>query len=439
MKTVKTLILTISILVLLPLSASAGEVKILKYAGIINPVAAEYLGGNIAKINSENSASLIVIMLDTPGGLDSSMRIIIKEILGSSIPVAVYVAPSGSRAASAGTFIAMSAHISAMAPGTSQGAASPVAGGGQEMSRTMQKKVKNDAAAYIRSLAKKRGRNEKWAEEAVRKAVSVDEREALKNNIIDLTAKNLGDLLEKLEGWSVETAAGKKVIHTKGAARTEIAMTERQKFLNIISNPTLAYMLLMLGFYGIMFELSNPGVLLPGIVGAICLILGFYALQSLPVNYAGILLLFLSVIFFVAEMFVPTFGALTLGGVIAMILGGVMLIDSPADYMKVRIAVIAPVAAGLGLLFFFVVGWIYMFKPKKVAIGAEGLLGETGTAMSHIDPFGSAEIDGELWDVRSAGYEIRKGEHLRVLKKEGHILLVEPAETPEENRANGEE
>ncbi|MEE8484748.1 MAG: nodulation protein NfeD, partial [Nitrospinota bacterium] len=394
--------------------AAAAEVTVLTYDGVINPIAAEYIGGNIKKINKEKSADLIVVMLDTPGGLDTSMRIIVKDIMASTAPVIVYVAPSGSRSASAGTFIGMSAHISAMAPGTSQGAAHPVNMGGGEMDKTMSKKVENDAAAYIKSLAEKRGRNAEWAEKAVRKSVSIGEKDALKENVIDIVAENLDDLLKQVEGRKVQTVAGEVTIKIAGASRTFIEMTERQKFLNIITNPTVAYMLLMLGFYGIFFEISSPGVLLPGILGSICLILGFYALQSIPVNYAGILLLALSVILFLAELFVPTFGALTLGGVVAMILGGILLVDSPADYMQVKLIVIVPVAATIGFVFFSIIGWAMLLKRRKVPTGADGLIGLEAVAVTALDPFGSIEVEGELWDARIEAGNVEKGGRVEI-------------------------
>lgn len=412
--------------------AYAAEVKILKYHGVINPIASEYLGGSIKKFNDEKSADLIVIMLDTPGGLDTSMRIIIKEILASSVPVVVYVAPSGSRAASAGTFIAMASHISAMAPGTSQGAAHPVAMGGGQMDKTMRKKVENDAAAYITSLANQRGRNAKWAEQAVRKSVSIHEKDALKKNVIDVVAKNMDELLEKVEGKKVTTKTGEVAIAVAGATRTTVDMTQRQKFLGIITNPTVAYILLMLGFYGLFFELSNPGVILPGIIGGICLILGFYALQGLPVNYAGVLLLALAIILFAAELFVPSFGALTIGGTVAMILGGILLIDSPESYMKVRLIVIAPIAMMLGAIFFAVVGYAMIFKPKVVPIGSEGLVGLDGFAVTALNPSGRVEVDGELWDARAEDGEIKEHDTVKVKRKEGHVLIVEPGEGKEE-------
>lgn len=403
--------------------AGAG-VKILEFAGIIHPIAAEYIGGSIEKINKEKSANLIVVMLDTPGGLDTSMRLIVKQILASEIPVVVYVAPSGSRAASAGTFIAMAAHVSAMAPGTSQGAAHPVSAGGGKMDETMSKKVENDAASYLVSLANQRGRNAKWAEDAVRKSESVNEREALEKNIIDIVAKDIDDLLEQLEGKKVETKAGEVTIYAIGSERTKIEMTWRQRFLDIISNPTVAYILLMLGFYGLFFELSSPGVILPGIIGGICLILGFYALQSLPVNYAGILLLALAVIMFAAELFAPSFGALTIGGIISMILGGIMLIDSPESYMKVKIVAIVPVAVTMGAVFLAVAGYVALFKPKKIPTGAESPIGMEGIAITALNPDGRVEVDGELWSAFSEEGKIKRGGAVKIKRKDGHILIV---------------
>ena len=429
------LVLFLAITALHISAAGAVEVKILKYDGVINPIAAEYLGGSVKKFNDEKSADLIVIMLDTPGGLDTSMRIIIKEILASNVPVVVYVAPSGSRAASAGTFIAMASHVSAMAPGTSQGAAHPVAMGGGQMDKTMSKKVENDSASYIISLANQRDRNAKWAEQAVRKSVSIDEIEALKKNVIDIVAKDLDELLEKVEGIKVTTMTGETTIAVAGATRTTVEMTQRQQFLGVITNPTIAYILLMLGFYGLFFELSNPGVILPGIIGGICLILGFYALQSLPVNYAGVLLLALAIILFAAELFVPSFGALTIGGTVAMILGGILLIDSPESYMQVRLVIIVPIAMTLGGLFFAIVGYAMMFKPKLVPIGSEGLIGLVGFAMTAIDPDGKIEVDGELWDARSEAGEIKEHDPVKVKRKDGHILIVEPGE--EANKKEG--
>jgi membrane-bound serine protease (ClpP class) len=409
---------------LLPSSQSfASVVQVLTFNGVINPVSAEYLGGSVAKTNAEKSADLIVIMLDTPGGLDTSMRIIIKEILASRIPVAVYVAPSGSRAASAGTFIAMSAHISAMAPGTSQGSAHPVAMG-EKMDETMSKKMENDAAAYIKSIATERGRNGEWAENAVRTSVSLGEQDALKNRVTDFVAKDLDDLLKQVDGRKIKVNGGEVTLDTKKPTLVYKDMTQRQKALDALSNPTVAYILLMLGFYGLFFELSNPGVILPGVVGGICLVLGFYSMQSLPVNYAALLLLILGVILFIAELYVPTHGALTVGGVISLILGGVMLMDTTATFLKVQMAVVVPVAATMGAIFFVVLGYGFFSKTKKVSTGAEGLAGTEGITVTPLAPSGKIEVEGELWEARAETGEIGQGAKITVLKKEGRVLVV---------------
>ncbi|MBI3794817.1 MAG: nodulation protein NfeD [Nitrospinae bacterium] len=406
--------------------SSASVVRVLRFNGVINPVSAEYIGGGILKINSQKSADLIVVMLDTPGGLDTSMRMIVKEILASKIPVAVYVAPSGSRAASAGTFIAMSAHISAMAPGTSQGSAHPVAMG-EKMDETMSKKVENDAAAYIKSIAVERGRNAEWAENAVRSSVSLGEQDALKNKVIDFVAKDLDDLLKQAHGRKIKITGGEVTLDTANPSIIYSDMTQRQKALDALSNPTVAYILLMLGFYGLFFELSNPGVILPGVIGGICLVLGFYAMQSLPVNYAALLLLLLGVILFVAELYVPTHGALTVGGVVSLILGGVLLMDSADDFMKVQLAFVIPVAGAMGAVFFLALGYGFFSKSKRRFTGSEGLIGETGVAVSPLNPTGRVEVEGELWSARTDGGEIEKGAKVSVVTKDGPVLVVKRA------------
>ncbi|MBI5177860.1 MAG: nodulation protein NfeD [Nitrospinae bacterium] len=405
--------------------AFAAEVKVLRFNGVINPIAAEYLGGSVATMNRDKSADFIVIMLDTPGGLDTSMRIIVKEIMASQIPVAVYVAPSGSRAASAGAFIAMSAHISAMAPGTSQGSAHPVAMGGEKMDETMSKKVEHDAAAYIKSLAIERGRNAQWAEMAVRKSVSLGEKDALAQKVTDIVAKDLDDLLRQANGRAVKMGKESVTLDLSAPHIAYIDMTQRQKVLDTISNPTVAYILLMLGFYGLFFELANPGVILPGVIGGICLILGFYSMQSLPVNYAAILLLLLGVIMFIAEVFVVSHGALAIGGIISIVLGATMLIDAPADYMKVQLSAIIPIAMVMGGLIVAAVAYGIFFKPRRVPTGIEGLMGSEGIALSALNPAGQVEVDGEIWSARSSGGEIAKGEKITVLRKEKSVLMVE--------------
>ncbi len=423
MRVLRVLVASFSMLILFCTPSFPSEINVLRFNGVINPGAAEYLGGGIASINGGKSADLIVIMLDTPGGLDTSMRIIVKEIMASKIPVAVYVAPSGSRAASAGTFIAMAAHLSAMAPGTSQGSAHPV-NLGQKMDETMGKKVENDAAAYIKSLAVERGRNAEWAEKAVRTSVSLGEQDALGQKVTDIIAKDLDDLLKQADGRKIKTGGAEITLRLGSPHTTYTDMTQRHKILNAISDPTIAYILLMLGFYGIFFELANPGVILPGVIGGICLILGFYAMQSLPVNYAAILLLLLGVLMFVAELFVTSHGALTLGGIVAIVMGGTMLIDAPAQYMRVQITAIIPIAVIMGGLFFAVVGYGIFFKPKKVPTGVEGLIGLEGMALSDLKPAGQVDLDGEIWQASMEQGEAAKGERITVVRKEGISLIV---------------
>ncbi|MEK6591250.1 MAG: nodulation protein NfeD [Nitrospinota bacterium] len=422
----------IMLLSLLSLSTySLGEERnaiVLKIDGVINPVSAEYILNGIREASISN-AEFLIIQLDTPGGLDTSMRLIIKEMMASNIPTVVYVSPSGSRAASAGTFITIAAHIAAMAPGTNIGAAHPVSMGGR-MDREMSKKVENDAAAYIISLAKKRGRNESWAEKAVRKSVSISEDEAKKEHVIDIVAVNINSLLKEIHGRKVEVVSGEKVIHTEGIKLRYIEMTLRQRILDALSNPNIAYILMILGFYGLFFELSNPGAILPGVVGAISLILAFYSLQALPVNYAGLLLILLGIIMFILEIKVVSYGALTLGGLISLILGSMMLIESPAPYMKISLYLILPSAAATATFFFFLVGAGVKAQRKKPITGKEGLIGETGFAKSDI--IGSAGhpgegkvfVHGELWDAYSSEDIIKSGSEVVVTGVEGLKLIV---------------
>ena len=287
-------------------SASSPQIDVLEYDGIINPPAAEFIAKSI-KESTERKAAALIIRLDTPGGLDQSMRAIVKDIIASEIPVIVYVSPSGARAASAGTFITMSAHIAAMAPGTNIGAAHPVGIGGDDVKKDMAAKIENDAAAYIKGIAQKRGKNEQWAEDAVRKSVSVTAEEALKLKVIDLVAKDIDELLTAVDGKKVITEKGEVILNTKGAKINNIEMGIRTKILRLLADPNVAYILLILGIYGIFFELSSPGAIFPGVVGGIILILAFYGLQTLPINYAGLMLILLAIILFIAEVKVTSY------------------------------------------------------------------------------------------------------------------------------------
>jgi membrane-bound serine protease (ClpP class) len=418
-------VLLISLICLASPSFANGPVIVATYEGVINPVAAEYLHDAILHAES-HKAQLLVIRLDTPGGLDTSMRLIIKDFTGATVPAAVYVSPSGARAASAGVFITLAAPIAAMAPGTNIGAAHPVAMGGGEMDKTMKEKVENDAVAYIKSIAEQRGRNVTWAEDAVRKSVSVTEREALALKIIDLIADDLTALLDKLDGRKVTVGPNTVVLQTKGAAIEEFPMGWRLEMLKALSDPNIAYVLMTIGMIGLLAELYNPGAILPGIVGAISLILAFYSLQSLPINYAGVLLLLLGIVLFILEVSVTSYGLLAIGGVISMILGSLMLIKADAPFLQISWAVIVPVvgfAAGLTLL---IVGMGVRAMRHRPTTGSEGMIGLIGIAKSALTPHGQILVRGELWDAIS-DQPLQPGEMAEVLRMEGLKLYVKPA------------
>jgi membrane-bound serine protease (ClpP class) len=377
-------ILSISIFLLLFLpsvnasySSSAGnmQVTVTKIEGIIGTAMAKYMIQTISQAENDGSICLI-FELDTPGGLDESMRQIIKRIMSSKIPIVVYVAPSGSRAASAGAFITIAAHIAAMAPGTNIGAAHPVSlGQSGQTDSTMNIKVTNDAAAYIRSIAEKRGRNMDWADSAVRKSESISETEALKLKVIDIVAPSIPALMDSIEGMQVQVGSKTVTLHTRGAKVKRVEMRWHDKFLLTISNPNLAYIFLMLGLLGIYFEFANPGTLLPGVVGTISLILAFFAFQAFSVNYAGILLLLLSIVLFVIDVKATTHGVLTLGGIVAMFIGSIMLFNSPDPAMRASLQVIIPVV--LVTAIFFIIGIWLSIKTmrKKPVTGDIGLIG----------------------------------------------------------------
>lgn len=398
------------------------EVLVITINGVINPVSAEFIGKSIKKAN-EKKVEALIIELDTPGGLDTSMRNIVKEIIGSEVPVVVYVSPSGSRAASAGVFITLAAHISAMAPGTNIGAAHPV-GVGEKMDKVMAEKATNDAAAYIKSLAERRGRNAKWAEDAVRKSISATETEALNENIIDFISKDFTSLLSEINGKKVQTVITEKVLHTKNAVVLRDELGLRHKILNLISDPNIAYILMLLGFYGLFFELTNPGSLFPGIVGGICLILAFYAFQTLPVNYAGLLLIILAIILFILEVKIISHGALTIGGIVSMVIGSLMLFESPAPFMKISLYVILPAVLISALFFTVTLSLAFKAYMRKPVTGSEGLLGEVGVADTDItNDRGTVFLHGERWTA-CADELIAKGEKIKVEAVSGLKIKV---------------
>ena len=398
--------------------------------GVINPVATEYIINSIERAEREN-AELLIIQMDTPGGLMESMHRIVKAIQSSKVPVAVYVAPSGSRAGSAGVFITYAAHIAAMAPSTNIGSAHPVFSGGfpgakQDTagSQTMMEKVVNDAVAKIKSLARKRGRNEQWAEKAITESANITETEALKIHVIDYVVPSTDSLLTVLDGKKVALDIGaEKILHTKNAVVQTFEMTFRQKILDTLSNPNIAYILLMLGIYGLLFELYNPGAILPGIVGGISLILGLYALQTLPVNYAGVLLIVFAIILFLLEIKIPSFGLLSIGGVISLIIGSIMLFDTQLSFLKVSWQVILGVVVISILFFVFAMGMVVRTHKKKPTTGMAGMIGEIGEVYKTLNPEGTIKIHGEFWKAFS-DQTVSKGKKVKVIEYDSDKLRL---------------
>jgi len=413
------------------------EIWVLTIDGVINPVAASYIRENISSAEKTNVECLI-LQMDTPGGLMSSMRDIIKEILNSEVPVAIYISPRGAQSASAGVFITVAAHFAAMAPGTNIGAAHPVnmGGGGSPFggekpdsanTKTMMEKVTNDAVAQIRSLAHQRGRNEQWLEDAVRKSVSITETEAVKLKIVDCVAKNLDDYIEYLDGKVAKLPSGDKTLATHEAKVINKPMGLHRKILDVISEPNIAYLLMILGFYGLFFEIRSPGAIFPGVLGGIFLILAFFAFQVLPINYAGLALIIVGIILFILEIKIISYGLLTIGGLISMILGSMMLFnvnEAPRALYNVSLAVIIPVV--ICTVLFFVVALSYVVKAhkNKPTTGREGITGEIGIAATEINPTGTVKVHGEIWHAR-ATQPIPKGTQIIVKAVERMVLTVE--------------
>ncbi len=420
-----TLVALLLLLALPTAPANAGQVNVIRIESVISPSSADYIVTAIKQAEKDQVAAL-VIELDTPGGLDTSMRTIIKEMLAAQRPIVVYVAPSGARAASAGAFITLAAHIAAMSPGTNIGAATPVAMGG-EMGKTMEKKVTNDAAAYMRTIAEKRGRPIDLAEEWVRKATAKTETEALKTKLIDVVSPNLEALLQAIDGRVVTTAAGKVKIETKNAVVHREEMNLRDKILRIITDPTIAYLLLLLGLAGLYFEFTTPGAILPGVLGGICLILALYAFQQLPINYAGVLLILLAIVMFIAEIKIVSHGILTMGGIVAMIMGSLMLIDSPAPYMRISLWAILPTTGLIAAFFLFIMGVGVKALWTKTATGMEGLIGEVGVVRSPLAPRGQVFVHGELWNAESEA-AVQVSDAVRVVGMSGLTLRVVPVQ-----------
>ena len=422
-------ILVFLFLGLWPLIASAAILKITVSAPI-HPITSEYIIKAIDKAEKE-SASLIIMSLNTPGGLDSSMRDIIERILSSKTPIAAYVSPSGARAASAGFFIGIASDLFVMAPGTNTGAAHPVGISmtGQSMDKTMEEKVTHDAASYIKTLAEKRGRNTELAENAVRKSLSYTEKEALQGGLIDLIARSEQEIIEAFDGKTIKRFSGQDtVLQLKGQTLMDFPMSARQKFLLTISNPNLAYLLLMLGLLGLYFEFANPGAILPGVLGGIFLLLAVFSFQILPINYVGLLLILLAITLFIVEVKVHSYGILSIGGIAAMVIGSMMLINSPIPELKPSLSLIIPVAMGISLIFIFLVFLVVRAHARKIVTGKEGLVGEFGVAQTDLVPGGKVFVHGEIWEAE-AEENIPKGTKVKVTEvQEGLKIRVKKIE-----------
>ncbi len=404
---------------------AADEVMIIELDGPINPGTAMYVTRGLKKAREEGTA-LAILRLDTPGGLASSMRTIVKAILNSPVPVCVFVGPKGAGAASAGVMVTVSAHVAAMAPGTNIGAAHPVTAGGKDIEKTMSEKVVNDMASYGRGIAEDKGRNGEWVERAIRESVSITADEALKIHVIDLIAKDTDDLLDKLDGREVSLPSGKVVLKTKHLKKTYYHPGFRDRVLRTISDPNIAYILMMIGLAGLYFELAHPGAIFPGVIGAISLILAFFSFQTLPVNYAGLLLIALGLIFFIAEVKVTSYGILSIGGLISMTIGSIMLFED----LRVSLKLMMPTVLLVGGFFVVVATLAYRAYRAKPKLGVEGLLGEVGTVKEQIDPEGLVFVHGEYWRAR-AKEKLEPGERVEVENVEGLVLRVRRARSEE--------
>ena len=397
-----------------PAFGQSENITVLTFDGTINPTTADYFQQGIKEAEKNNS-ECIIIKLNTPGGLLKSTRVIVTEFLESPIPVVVYVSPPGAQSASAGVFVTVAAHIAVMAPGTNIGAAHPVTLQGQ-MDSVMTEKATNDAAAFIRTIGEKRNRNIEWCEEAVRKSVSITETEAEKINVINFIASDMKDLLEKLNGMKVQTISGEKIIHTKNAEIINLELSFIQKILNILSDPNIAYILFMLGVYGLLFELYNPGAIFPGVIGGICIILAFYSFHTLPINYAGLALIIFAIILFILEIKIVSHGILSVGGVISLVLGSLMLIKDESALEAVSISIEVIVIIAILTLLFFLVAITLGIKAqrKKVTTGAEGIVGETGIAITDLEPEGEVKVHGEIWRAESMDGIIQSGTKVKI-------------------------
>jgi len=426
----KKIIYTSAVILILLSGGVWGQEKkpvfnVIKVEGVITSPTAKYIANSIEEAQKADAEG-IIILLDTPGGMDTAMRDIAKSILNAPLPIIVFVYPSGARAASAGVIIASAAHIAAMAPGTNIGAAHPVAIGigGGGMDKTMSKKVENDAAAYARSIAKTRGRSEEWVEKAVRKSESITAEEALKLNVIDFIAPDVDKLLAAIDKKEITLASGKKKISTKNAVINNKEMGTRQGILAAISDPNISYILLLIGLAGLYFELSTPGAILPGVIGGISLLLAFFGLSTLPVNYTGILLIIFGVILFIAEIKVMSHGMLTVGGVISLVLGSLLLFDSPEPALRVSLQVLIPAVLLVSGFFIAVIWMAIQAQMRKHFTGAEAMIGAEAEVVTDIVNEGKVFLKGQYWKAISEK-PIKKGAKVKIVKVEGLSLIVE--------------
>lgn len=403
---------------------NAKDVYTVRINGVINPPVAGFLRESLENAVKKD-AEAIVVLLDTPGGLDTSMREIVKEIMDAPVPVVVYVAPSGARAASAGAIILMASHIAAMAPGTNVGAAHPVSIGGEKADATSMKKAVKDAEAYSKSIAAKRGRNAEWAAKAVTESASIPAKEALAGGVVDIVADSLDDLLAKIDGKVVETKRGKAALRTKGMKTVEMPMPFKYRFLSYISDPNVAYILMMIGIYGILFEFYSPGTIFPGVMGGISLILALYAFQAIPISFAGLALILLGIVFFILEVKIVSHGALGIAGIVSIVIGSIMLIDLPASVLSISLKTILVVAIVSAIFVFGILSYAVKAQLAKVRTGMEGLVGEQGVAKTDIAAGGRGKVSvhGELWSAAS-DENVNKGEDVIVTAVERLVVKV---------------
>jgi membrane-bound serine protease (ClpP class) len=407
-----------------PNDSSAPHVDLIVIDGSINPAVDDFIRESITRAKS-NGARALIIQLDTPGGLLSSTRTIVKEMLGAQVPIMVHVAPSGAGAGSAGVFITMAAHIAAMAPATNIGAAHPVAGGGQEVKGVMGEKIENFTASFSETIAQKRGRNTEWAIEAVRRSVSITETDALKKKVIDIIAKDIDDLLRQADGRKVDLDGRVTTLSVKGANVVRHEMSLKQRIVNAIADPNIAYMLLMAGILGLYMEFSNPGVMFPGVTGAICLVMALISLQLLSFNYAGLILILLGIALLVGEAFMPSFGVLGIGGVISLALGSFLLFDTPNSDLTIDRTIVYTAVATMATLVLAIGYLVFRSQKAKPTLGMDGLIGEIGEVRATLSPSGKVFVHGEYWNAQTqADGQIDVGDKVQIVGYDGMNLKV---------------